>query len=152
MDYLLDSNIILIYSRNDEVTRNLESKYKIFSGGNRMGISVVSKGEIEASILKSDLGEKRKYRIKTLMNQLTTFGINFEEVINSYAKIDAFSQGKLIASKKKFSSRNMGKNDIWIAATASAFKLKLITTDKDFNHLENDYVNLLYIPLKEMME
>lgn len=63
MDYLLDSNIILIYSRNDEVARNIEAKYQLFSRDNRLGISIVSKGEIEASILKSGLEETRRTRI-----------------------------------------------------------------------------------------
>jgi len=149
MDYLLDSNIILIYSRNDEVAANIEAKYQIFSGNNRLGISIVSKGEIEASILKSKLGEKRKERIQTLMSRLTEFGINFEEVISAYAEIDAFSQGKL-NQVNKFSARNMGKNDIWIAATASIFDLTLVTTDKDFKHLNEEYIDLLYISLNEM--
>jgi predicted nucleic acid-binding protein len=37
------------------------------------------------------------------------------------------------------SARNMGKNDLWIAATALATKATLITTDKDFDHLQNIY-------------
>lgn len=151
MDYLLDSNIILIYSRNDEVAANIEAKYKIFSGDNRLGISIVTKGEIEASILKAGLGEKRKARILALMGRLTEFGIHFEEVIQAYAQIDAFSQGKL-PTKKKFSARNMGKNDVWIAATASTFDLTLVTTDKDFEHLKNKYLKLVYIPLNKMRE
>ena len=63
MDYLLDSNIILIYSRNDKIARDIEAKYKIFSGDNRIGIPIVSRGEIEASILKAGLGEVRQNRI-----------------------------------------------------------------------------------------
>lgn len=51
MDYLLDSNIILTYSRSDKITRRLEANYKIFDGQNRIALSVVSKGEIEAAIL-----------------------------------------------------------------------------------------------------
>lgn len=47
----------------------------------------------------------------------------------------------------KFSSRNMGKNDLWIAATASAFDLQLVTMDKDFNHLTPSYINLLYVEI-----
>jgi predicted nucleic acid-binding protein len=33
------------------------------------------------------------------------------------------------------SSRNMGKNDLWIAATAYALNAVLLTTDADFDHL-----------------
>lgn len=150
MDYLLDSNIILIYSRNDTVAKNIEAKYQIFSGDNRLGISIVSKGEIEASILKSGLGAVRKERIRELMSRLTEFGIHFEEVIGRYAEIDAYSQGKIRKQSINFSARNMGKNDIWIAATASVFDLKLVTTDQDFDHLQDDYIDLLYISLDEM--
>lgn len=148
MDFLLDSNIILIYSRNDKVARNIEAKYQIFSGDNRLGISIIAKAEIEASILKAGLGERRKQKITELMERLTEFGINFREVIAKYAEIDAYSQGKI--GNGGFSSRNMGKNDIWIAATASAFQLKLVTTDKDFDHLKEGYIDLLHISLEDM--
>ncbi len=32
-------------------------------------------------------------------------------------------------------ARNMGKSDIWIAATAMLFNATLLTTDSDFLHL-----------------
>lgn len=144
MDYLLDSNIILTYRRSDKITRRLEANYKIFDGQNRIALSVVSKGEIEAAILKLGLGEGRKRRIQYLMNRLTIFGINFDKIIQKYAEIDAYSQGKIKTPTAKFSSRNMGKNDLWIAATASAFDLQLVTMDKDFNHLAPSYIDLLY--------
>ncbi len=40
----------------------------------------------------------------------------------------------------------MGKNDIWIAATAYVTGSKLITYDNDFTHLENYYLEILKIP------
>jgi tRNA(fMet)-specific endonuclease VapC len=36
----------------------------------------------------------------------------------------------------------MGKNDLWIAATASLLNLKLITTDADFDHLDSSFISL----------
>ena len=48
-------------------------------------------------------------------------------------------------AESHFPARNMGKNDLWIAATASAFNLKLATTDKDFQHLEQVFVDLVYV-------
>jgi len=44
----------------------------------------------------------------------------------------------------------MGKNDLWIAATASAFDIRLITTDKDFDHLKDQFIDLLYIDLNKI--
>jgi tRNA(fMet)-specific endonuclease VapC len=43
----------------------------------------------------------------------------------------------------------MGKNDLWIAATASVYDMELITTDKDFNHLASKYLKLQRIDLVE---
>lgn len=44
----------------------------------------------------------------------------------------------------------MGKNDLWIASTASILNAKLITTDKDFRHLDQEYIDLLEIDLDEI--
>ena len=43
------------------------------------------------------------------------------------------------------SSRNMGKNDLWIASTAHVLEATLITTDNDYDHLENVYFELVKI-------
>lgn len=149
MDYLLDSNIIIIYSRDNELARKIEADYKIFSGDHRLGISTVSLGEINASIKKLQLGARRKKKIEQILEKINEFAINIEEVIGRYGDIDAFSQGQLAGSKGKFSARNMGKNDIWIAATASVFNLKLVTTDKDFEHLDGVYIDLEYISMQK---
>ena len=34
----------------------------------------------------------------------------------------------------------MGKNDIWIAATAAVTGARLLTTDKDFDHFSGVYL------------
>ena len=39
----------------------------------------------------------------------------------------------------------MGKNDLWIAATASAATATLLTTDKDFNHLPSSLLTCQWI-------
>ena len=149
MDYLHDSNIVVIYSRDNDLARRIEEDYAIFRGDHRLAISTVSLGEINASIKKLQLGEKRKQKIEQILGNINAFGINFQEVIDRYGDIDAYSQGKLLTKKGKFSARNMGKNDIWIAATASVFNLTLLTTDRDFDHLDGVYIDLEYISLKK---
>lgn len=42
-------------------------------------------------------------------------------------------------------ARSMGKNDLWIAATASILSAKLLTTDNDFDHLDGVYLDLAKI-------
>jgi predicted nucleic acid-binding protein len=36
----------------------------------------------------------------------------------------------------------MGKNDLWIAATASVYKMTLMTMDKDFEHLDEVFLDV----------
>jgi tRNA(fMet)-specific endonuclease VapC len=61
--------------------------------------------------------------------------------------IDAFSQNKYPLLKLEVSARNMGKNDLWIAAISKVFKFKLITTDGDFDHLDDVMIDLVkYLP------
>jgi len=39
----------------------------------------------------------------------------------------------------------MGKNDLWIAATALLTNSKLITTDSDFRHLDDTFFEVILI-------
>ena len=67
-----------------------------------------------------------------------------ENLANTYAQIDAFSQHRnpLYADCPFKTPRNMGKNDLWIAETASLLGLKLVTTDADFNHLHEVFLEV----------
>jgi predicted nucleic acid-binding protein len=70
-----------------------------------------------------------------------------EDVIYRYAEIDAFSQCRLVGKNTDFTARNMGKNDLWIAATASVLDATLLTTDNDFDHLQNEFLQVAKVDL-----
>ena len=76
--------------------------------------------------------------------------INHERMIHRFAEIDAYSQGKLPGKPLPpgLSSRNTGKNDLWIAATGSVRNATLLTTDHDFDHLNGVFLNVVYIDQK----
>lgn len=150
MDYLLDSNIIVIYSRDNDISNLIEQRYQLFNGNHRLFVSVVTLGEINAIIKKLQLGEKRQKNIQRILDSINKIGINFAEIIDRYGDIDAFSQGKLPNKQVAFTARNMGKNDLWIAATSSVYDLVLVTTDKDFNHLDGEYLTLAYIDISSL--
>lgn len=58
-----------------------------------------------------------------------------------YILIDAWTHERSIASPRNAPppkpARSMGKNDLWIAATAHASDAILPTTDIDFNHFDD---------------
>lgn len=70
-----------------------------------------------------------------------------ERMVETYAEIDAFSQCKhpFLPTLPGLASRNMGKNDLWIAATAHFLEATLRTTDHDFNHLAPDFLEMARI-------
>ena len=149
MNYLIDTNILVIYVRDTDLTRRLEENLRLLTGRNNLVISVVSIGEIKSIAKQNKWGEKRVRRLIEILSQFLIADINVEDIIESYSEIDTYSQGKLEGKATSFTSRNMGKNDLWIAATASTLNLELITTDKDFDHLNEEYLQLKWIDLSE---
>ena len=149
MNYLLDTNIILIYTRNLPMTQRIEQDLNLFDGTNDLFLSVVTVGEIESLMLQRQYGKKKREAFRNLLNTLSVIDINIKDIISRYAEIDAYSQGNHPAKPLPTSARNMGKNDLWIAATSSYYDLVLVTTDQDFNHLENEFLSLTRIDVEQ---
>ena len=71
-----------------------------------------------------------------MREQFPSIEIN-ANLIPAYVYLETYSQGRLAAQPLPpgLSARNMGKNDLWIAATALYFDIELHTADHDFDHL-----------------
>lgn len=93
---------------------------------------------------QQDWGERKLKVVEKLFDSLVIVEIRYSDLIEAYGEIDAFSQGKSKTRRLKATSRNMGKNDLWIAATTYVTGSKLITSDKDFNHLDGEFFDVLY--------
>jgi len=96
-------------------------------------------------------GKRKRRSLQRILADLPTLQIYDDELIAQYAEVDALSQGKLPDRPlpNGLSSRNMGKNDLWIAATASVIEATLLTTDTDFDHLHDEYLQRIYIDPKQ---
>ena len=149
MKYLLDTNILLVYLRNKKTRDYIDQNYQPLDLPNIPLISIVSKGELKSIGLRNNWGVLRLQALDTFLNELVVVDINAEDIIDRYAEIEAFSQGKLANKPLGTTSRNMGKNDLWIAATASVTNATLMTTDGDFDHLSGEYITLIKVePIK----
>jgi tRNA(fMet)-specific endonuclease VapC len=84
-------------------------------------------------------------QLENLLRQIPVIDINGTDknLVEAYAEIDAYSQGKLEGKSLGGSPHNMGKNDLWIAATAKVAGASLITTDDDFNHLNGVFIKVI---------
>lgn len=154
MDYLLDTNIVLIYSRDNDLSRAIERKHQLFRTSNRTLLSIVTVGELNALSKKLNLGQRRRDQIQRTIDTSIIVDISNESLIETYGDIDYLTSGKIDVRVHgdQLSARNMGKNDIWIAATTRVFDLTLVTTDKDFQVLHPDVIDLLYVDLDALRE
>ncbi|AFK04257.1 PilT protein domain protein [Emticicia oligotrophica DSM 17448] len=131
---LLDTNIIIGYIRKD-----------VACPPDRF-ISIVTVGELKAFSIKSKWGTDKQKKLNRYLQTLQVLDID-AKISDIYAEIDAYSQGLHPEKKLTITSRNMGKNDLWIAATAFFFDIPLQTTDNDFDHLSEFGLRLEKTPL-----
>jgi predicted nucleic acid-binding protein len=148
--FFLDTGILIGYIRGADYTRYVEEKYELFKPQNFCFVSVVTIGEIYSLSFQFGWGEKKVKIMKEILNKIPVIDINNEKIIYKYAEIDAFSQNKHPQKKMpgNISSRNMGKNDLWIAANASVLNTPLLTTDHHFDHLNKHFLEVIYIDIK----
>lgn len=147
MNYLLDTNIILIYIRDKKTRQFIDGIFNPFDESNTPIISVVTVGEIQSIARRNRWGTAKLKLLDEILKEIVITDINSEDVIELYAEIDNFSQGKSDDKPLNNSARNMGKNDLWIAATASALGCPFLTTDKDFQHLNNVFFEVILIDI-----
>jgi tRNA(fMet)-specific endonuclease VapC len=143
--YVLDTNAIIHFLRDEVLHKTLAASLSLYQTPNLAIISVVTLGELKAMALKNNWGERKIEMLQTILSEFVVADINSEQVLNNYALLDAFSQNRLKNQPLSYSSRNMGKNDLWIAATTLSATATLITSDNDFNHLENTFFEIVKI-------
>lgn len=113
-------------------------------------VSVATKAELESFIAQNNWGKPKIERLNKILEEITYIDIsNADELlIDSYTEIDAFSKRKIKDKSGNLlngSARKMGKNDLWIAATAYSLDIPLMTTDGDFDHLDDTMMNVMKI-------
>lgn len=148
--YLLDTGILLGYIRGAGYAEYAERRYGLSQPPNVPLVSVVSKGEIYSLAIQFNWGAQKRQDLDDLLRRIPAVDINTDQIIHRYAEIDAYSQGKNRTKPlpNGVSSRNMGKNDIWIAATSSILNATLLTTDNGFDHLDGVFLTVVYIDQK----
>jgi predicted nucleic acid-binding protein len=137
--FLVDTNVISLIARNNlgllktqeeiDVAKWYESK----AFGTPFILSFATSAELNLwllSIKEQKTKEKTASAIKYIIESSYLLQSN-DEVIESWAIIahEARTRGKMSTPKPQSSQIN----DVWIAATAHANKLKLLTYDTDFD-------------------
>ena len=137
VQYLLDTNILLAYVRWQALAQSIEATYQIGTRQPLPIISIVSEGEIRVLAAQNRWGAfKLRMLEEKILDFLTVVPLPYKDVIAAYVEIDDYSRRH---------GRVMGKNDVWIAATARVTEATILTTDKDFDHLHPHLITREYV-------
>lgn len=124
--FLLDTNIVLELVRGGSRVADLEANYALLTAASG-AVYVPFIVRAELSVFERDWGANRRDDLRRVLRGLNTLSRFDDELLAAYSDIDWFS--------RRSAGRRMGKNDLWIAATAQRFGMTLITSDNDFAHL-----------------
>lgn len=123
---LLDTSLLIHLLRATDLGARAEREHALRARNERPLISIVTVGECLAFASKRDWGAAKVTKLRELLAQLVIVDIHSNEILDQYATLDAFCESR---------GRTLGKNDLWIAATAVATDALLLTSDKDFDPL-----------------
>lgn len=133
--YLLDTNILVAYIRAGQLGEHIERTYRLSALAYKPLISVVTVGEILSLAGKFGWGEQKIFAMNRLLQELIRVDVNDDRVLEAYAELDDFAR----------THQTVGKNDIWIAATAKVTGAVLLTTDRHFDQFHPAHINRIWI-------
>lgn len=147
--FLLDTNLLLGFIRQTAWALWTREAFNLGDQEVMAFTSVICRGEILALAEKNGWGSKRRTRLEGVLNRMPTLDINRPAVLDAYARIDAWTHGKPANSPQDAPpprpAVSMKQNDLWIAATAHASGATLLSTDKDFEHLDGVWFEYFHV-------
>lgn len=137
--YVLDTGVLLNLLRGGELGRQIDHAFGLQAAMYRHTVSIVTHAELKVLALRNEWGEKKVAALKRALDEVVTVNVDSQELVDAYVQVESAS------SNVPNGVKNLGKNDIWIAATALVSGLPLITTDKDFDHLNGPVITVHWV-------
>lgn len=125
--------------RGNALGSQIDAAYGLRASLQRHVVSIASQAEVCVLADRNEWGAAKRDALRMMFEQLVIIAIDGQTLIDAYVQI--------AAADKNWPEgpRNLGKNDLWIAATALHTGLPLLTTDKDFQFLDNNSLKVLWI-------
>ena len=147
--FLLDTGVLLGFLRETDWADRIQEEFNLDNKATLVFTSVICVGELLALSEKLGWGENRKSRLAEVLAEYSLLDINNQGTLRAYALIDAWTRGHevdapgLVPPPKP--AVTMAQNDLWIAATAHESQSILLSTDKDFAHLQDTWIKFHYV-------
>ncbi len=127
MSLILDTNICIALLRGGAAAQTISTLYPNELSTSDYRVSLVTVGELYSLASQWNWGSTRWDALDDFLHQTQIVDINDESLLMNYARLDHAAH---------LLGRGIGKNDLWIAATASILNLTLLTADGDFDCLK----------------
>lgn len=136
--FVLDTNFLVHLIRGSETARNMIANHRLQDSDAFIILSVVTVAEIRVLSERNNWGNSKREIMEQLIEYATIVDISLIDdlLMQAYVNIDVSSTA---------SGNSMGKNDLWIAATASVAAAALITADGDFDHLNGPSLTVIKV-------
>lgn len=134
--FLLDTNILVHLVRGDAIWQRIVAQYAPLLADPKPILSIVTVGEIRSLALQFGWQVARLNQMQFALTCFPTVNIDHAVILDAYAMLDAYALSR---------GHTLGKNDLWIAATAHVMSAILLTTDRDFDILHPMFVQRIWV-------
>jgi tRNA(fMet)-specific endonuclease VapC len=135
-NYCVDTNILLLLLRGKVLGKSIDQMFGLSAAPHLHTISIVTHGEMRVLCDRNGWGDAKQLALDKALKEFVTVDVAGSQIIDAYRAVEEVNTS---------ASKTMGKNDVWIAATAIVTGLALLTTDKDFNHLNGNLFEVHYV-------
>ena len=147
--FLLDTNILVGLVRRAAWAMDAHERLRLSADSVVSCTSAICQGELLALAEKFAWGQSKRGQLEEVLLRLPVVDISQPAILRAYAQIDAWTHGKSVPAPRDTPppkpARPMGQNDMWIAATAHASGFTLLSSDKDFLHLDGVWLDFEHI-------
>ena len=135
--FCLDTNILVHCVREDATWTEIREEYQLLLIEPTPVISIVTVGELRSLARQWRWGNVKLDRMEFALGYFRIMPVESPVIVDIYAEIDSHFQLR---------GRKLGKNDLWIAATANYLDATLLTTDCDFDELDPLFLKRDWVP------
>lgn len=136
---MLDTNVVLALLRGNALGSSIDQAFGLSASLHRHVVSIVTAAELLVLADRYEWGEKKRAALEQALENLVVLPVDGKDLLQAYVRISAADHSAAGGS------RNLGKNDVWIAATALLAGMPLLTTDKDFCFLHDNLLQIMWI-------
>lgn len=151
--FLLDTGMLLGFLRAAEWAERARTKFDLGGETTIVFTSVICVGELLALAEKNGWGKNKRSRLEEVLSNFPVLDINNQGTLHAFALIDAWTHGREVNAPGQVlppkPAISMKQNDLWIAATAHECQATLLSTDKDFDHLDGIWLKFHYVDQKK---